>query len=70
MCSLVLDLVVICIMFFYGIVGYADDLVLLSPDLQGLQCMFDIAKSFLDKLGLKISVDRIRPFKVFGYSTV
>ena len=48
---------------FYGIVGYADDLVLLSPDLQGLQCMFDIAKSFLDKLGLKISVDRIKPLK-------
>ena len=48
---------------FYGIVGYADDLVLLSPDLYGLQCMFDITKSFLDNLGLKISVNRIEPQK-------
>ena len=48
---------------FYGIVGYADDLVLLSPDLQGLQSMFNIAKSFLDNLGLKISVNRINPLK-------
>ena len=48
---------------FYGIVGYADDLVLLSPDLHGLQCMFDITKTFLGKLGLKISVNRINPNK-------
>ena len=34
---------------FYGIVGYADDLVLLSPDLKGLQIMFDISKKFLKK---------------------
>ena len=49
--------------YFYGIVGYADDLVLLSPDLHGLQCMFDITKSFLDSLGLKISVNRLEPHK-------
>ena len=48
---------------FYGIVGYADDLVILSPDRFGLQCMLDITKSFLDKLGLKISVDHIKPDK-------
>ena len=48
---------------FYGIVGYADDLVLLSPDLHGLQSMFDIAKTFLDELGLKISVNQIEPKK-------
>ena len=32
---------------FYGITGYADDLVLLSPDKYGLQCMLDIMNSFL-----------------------
>ena len=30
---------------FYGIIGYADDLVLLSPNLFGLQSMFDITKN-------------------------
>ena len=30
----------------YGIVGYADDLVLLSPDTHGLQLMFNMAKKF------------------------
>ena len=48
---------------FYGIVGYADDLVLMSPDLFGLQSMLNITKSFLDNLGLKISVDHIKPEK-------
>ena len=48
---------------FYGIVGYADDLVLMSPDLSGLQSMLNITKSFLDNLGLKISVDHIKPEK-------
>ena len=38
---------------FYGIFGYADDLVLLSPNRFGLQCMLNLAKSFLEKLGLK-----------------
>ena len=48
---------------YYGIVGYADDLVLLSPDLQGLQLMFDIAKKFLENLGLKISINVNHPEK-------
>ena len=48
---------------YYGIVGYADDLVLLSPDLKGLQKMFDIAKKFLENLGLKISVNINSPEK-------
>ena len=48
---------------FYGIVGYADDIVLLSPDLYGLQCMVNITKDFLDTLGLKISVNRSEPHK-------
>jgi hypothetical protein len=48
---------------FYGLIGYADDLVLLSPNFQGLQGMFDIVKSFLNNLGLKISVNRIDPQK-------
>ena len=46
---------------FYGIAGYADDLVLLSPDIVGLQKMFDISKSFLEDLGLKISINRLEP---------
>ena len=49
--------------FFYGILGYADDLVLLSPDRDGLQCMLDISKCFLEKLGLKISVNHVKPEK-------
>ena len=48
---------------FYGIIGYADDLVLLSPDLKGLQIMFDITKKFLVDLGLKISVNHDNPEK-------
>ena len=48
---------------FYGIFGYADDLVLLSPSRSGLQCMLDLAKSFLEKLGLKISVNHVTPKK-------
>ena len=48
---------------FYGILGYADDLVLLSPSRYGLQCMLNLAKSFLEKLGLKISVNHVNPKK-------
>ena len=48
---------------FYGILGYADDLVLLSPNRYGLQCMLNLAKSFLEKLGLKISVNHVIPKK-------
>ena len=37
---------------FYGIVGFADDLKLLSPSLLGLQRMLDICKTFSDSTGL------------------
>ena len=58
---------------FYGLIGYADDLVLLSPDLQGLQLLLNITKSFLENLGLKISFNQVNPEKsktkcmVFGH---
>ena len=48
---------------FYGLVGYADDLVLLSPDLQGLQILFNKTKTFLENLGLKISINVENPEK-------
>ena len=48
---------------FYGLIGYADDLVILSPDLQGLQNMLNITKSFLENLGLKISINQVNPGK-------
>ena len=48
---------------YYGIFGYADDLVLLSPDRSGLQHMLDITSDFLSSLGLKISVDHVNPSK-------
>ena len=48
---------------FSGIFGYADDLVLLSPDRTGLQQMLDITKSHLDDLGLQISVNVDKPTK-------
>ena len=48
---------------FYGLIGYADDLVLLSPDLQGLQILFNKTKTFLENLGLKISINVENPEK-------
>ena len=45
--------------YFYGILGYADDLVLLSPSRSGLQRMLDITSEFLLDLGLKISVNHV-----------
>ena len=42
-----------CLLF-----GYADDIVMLSPTLEGLQRMVDICKKFCDTHGIKISVDR------------
>ena len=59
--------------YFYGLIGYADDLVLLSPDIFGLQQMLDITNNYLKSIGLKISVDHINPHKsktkciAFGY---
>ena len=48
---------------YYGIFGYADDLVLLSPDRLGLQQMLNITSDFLTSLGLKISVNHENPLK-------
>lgn len=45
--------------YYYGLLGYADDLVLLSPSRIGLQRMVDITHDFLDSLGLKISVNHV-----------
>ena len=48
---------------YYGVIGYADDLVLLSPNKEGLQKMFNISKKFFDELDLIISFDHINPDK-------
>ena len=48
---------------FYGLVGYADDLVLLSPDRTGLQNMLDISCEYLSNLGLSVSVNYNLPEK-------
>ena len=42
---------------FMGVHGYADDVVLLSPDRAGLQRMMDICTSYCEKHGIQISVD-------------
>ena len=43
---------------FLGVFGYADDVVLLSPSLEGLQKMLDICNKFCVEHGIQISVDR------------
>ena len=48
---------------FYGIMGYADDLVLLSPSIYGLQRMIDITNEYMNNLGLCISVNFDKPHK-------
>ena len=48
---------------FYGIMGYADDLVLLSPSIYGLQRMIDITNEYMINLGLSISVNFEKPEK-------
>lgn len=48
---------------FYGIAGYADDLVLLSPSIFGLQRMIDLTNDYLISLGLSISVNFDIPHK-------
>ena len=48
---------------YYGLFGYADDLVLLSPDRSGLQQMINITSAFLKDLDLIISVDNNVPSK-------
>ena len=42
---------------FMGVHGYADDVVLLSPDRGGLQKMVDICNKYCENHGLKISCD-------------
>ena len=48
---------------FYGITGYADDLVLLSPSIYGLQRMIDLTNEYLISLGLSISINFVNPQK-------
>lgn len=48
---------------FCGLTGYADDLVLLSPSVKGLQCMVSLANKTFNDLGLKISVNHENPEK-------
>ena len=36
--------------YFYGSVSYADDIVLLSPSVQGLQELVNISKNYFDSL--------------------
>ena len=48
---------------YYGAVSYADDIVLLCPNRDGLQKMINLTKSFFDSLDLIISLDTITPKK-------
>ena len=41
----------------YSILGYADDLSLLSPSREGLQAMVNFVRSYCDEHGIKISVN-------------
>jgi len=45
--------------YFYGLHGYADDCVLLSPDRGGLQKMLDICKNYFDVNKITISTNII-----------
>ena len=44
--------------FYYGILGYADDLALLSPSREALQKMLSICEKYFVEHGINISVDR------------
>lgn len=48
---------------FYGSVSYADDIVLLSPSVVGLQQMINITKNYFDNLDLIISLNTVVPAK-------
>ena len=48
---------------YYGLFGYADDLVLLCPDRSGLQEMINITCDFFNDIGLTISVNHVDPAK-------
>ena len=41
----------------YSILGYADDLTLISPTCEGLQTMINMVEKYCSDKGLKISVD-------------
>ena len=43
--------------FFFGLLGYADDFSLISPTRAGLQSMLQIAEAFFKKHGIDISVN-------------
>jgi hypothetical protein len=43
---------------FAGAIAYADDLILLSPSLIGMQDMLDICIRELNELGLKLNIDK------------
>ena len=43
--------------FIYSILGYADDLTLISPTCEGLQKMINMVEKYCKEKGLKISVD-------------
>ena len=49
--------------YFYGSVSYADDIVLLSPSVQGLQNLINISKDYFDSLDMVISLNVIDPQK-------
>ena len=48
---------------YYGAIAYADDIVLLCPNKEGLQKMFNIAQKFFNDLDLVISFDHNDPEK-------
>ena len=48
---------------YYGAIAYADDMVLLCPNKDGLQKMFNIVKKIFDEIDLIISFDHINPEK-------
>ena len=43
--------------YFYGAVGYADDITLLCPTREGLQQLVNIVRNFCDSHGITISTD-------------
>ena len=49
--------------YYYGSMSYADDIVLLSPSVYGLQKLINIAKSYFDTLDLIISINVVDPLK-------
>ena len=48
---------------YYGAIAYADDIVLLSPNRDGLQKMFNISQKYFEELDLIISFDHVNPEK-------